>query len=573
MGSHYYINVSIRSNQFSMVEDWLTREQKEKLYPKGESFAYTTLLAIERILNEDLKEMCRDRDSYTLRKRLKDRAKIIRDGYMQKTAALPFFTRLFGGISKEEEKIQKLYSRIESWKMPRKVYNISFNPPPFIPPSADGKTRVLDLYNDPIQRLQNFLPAEGIRALAQVNKHGREQAIQGEIALAKEYGYQGKDIGGAKKHLNEFFQGIKLLYYYDLIPSKYVVDKNWHSMDPEATLRKIRNLDQPEKDQLKKTFNERAWRYVYFSSNTNDIVLKTLIRLGIDLETKDWKGRTLLALAAEQGNVGAVKILIAAGADLNAKNPAGDTPLLLTINGEFQKRNLWGGNFGWRAYKDIAYALVKAGADVNQPNSNGETPLINAISLLKSKTLIQLFLAKGAYQTINHMTLPGYNALYYAICECRDPKLVKLLLYYGADKSTSIQFRTPIQWAKEIFWIFWFRRKAILKLLNSDQRTLFGPKTTKEEPGGIVHDYSDDLSLLHTTPLELSDKFPYKPQFYYPPPKKPSSAYWIDGQTLPELSDELTHDSPLQDRVRDINILIRRRIPTRILQPKNQVNA
>ncbi|MCL2334850.1 MAG: ankyrin repeat domain-containing protein [Endomicrobia bacterium] len=62
-------------------------------------------------------------------------------------------------------------------------------------------------------------------------------------------------------------------------------------------------------------------------------------------------------------NLETVKLLIANGADVNAKNSFGDTPLL---------------SYAYRSNADIIKVLIDAGADVNASSKKGETPLMRA---------------------------------------------------------------------------------------------------------------------------------------------------------------------------------------------------
>jgi RNA polymerase sigma factor (sigma-70 family) len=56
-------------------------------------------------------------------------------------------------------------------------------------------------------------------------------------------------------------------------------------------------------------------------------VVELLLVDGLDVDTADSGGRTLLSLAAQRGNLDAVEFLIGHGADVNARDAAGVTPL------------------------------------------------------------------------------------------------------------------------------------------------------------------------------------------------------------------------------------------------------
>jgi len=67
--------------------------------------------------------------------------------------------------------------------------------------------------------------------------------------------------------------------------------------------------------------------------------------------------------AAQDGNIEAVKQAIADGADVNAKNTSGMTPLHRA---------------GWYGHNEIVELLIAKGADVNAKAENGDTPLDHA---------------------------------------------------------------------------------------------------------------------------------------------------------------------------------------------------
>ena len=56
-----------------------------------------------------------------------------------------------------------------------------------------------------------------------------------------------------------------------------------------------------------------------------------LLREGVNLELKDYKGWTALHCAAWQGNVKIARTLIQSGADVNCRNSDLETPLLLAV--------------------------------------------------------------------------------------------------------------------------------------------------------------------------------------------------------------------------------------------------
>jgi len=94
----------------------------------------------------------------------------------------------------------------------------------------------------------------------------------------------------------------------------------------------------------------------------NDLTaLKSHLAKGADVNAHDARGTTLLMQAAGFGTVDAVKLLLAGGAGVNAKNQFEMTPLL----------------FG-AANHEKARLLIEKGADVNAKSKAGRTPLIIA---------------------------------------------------------------------------------------------------------------------------------------------------------------------------------------------------
>jgi hypothetical protein len=106
--------------------------------------------------------------------------------------------------------------------------------------------------------------------------------------------------------------------------------------------------------------------------------------------------------AALKGNIEAVKQHLAAGADVNAKNEDGVTPL--------DHATLWG-------HKEIVELLLAKGADLNAKDNDGWTSLHNA-AYRGHKQIVELLIAEGA--DVNAKTNDGRTPLDLAEDEIAD---------------------------------------------------------------------------------------------------------------------------------------------------------
>jgi ankyrin repeat protein len=109
----------------------------------------------------------------------------------------------------------------------------------------------------------------------------------------------------------------------------------------------------------------------------------------------------LLYNAADYNNVAAIRSLLAAGADVDARGPFGDTPLSRAASNGHEKS---------------VRLLIKAGADVNAKSSEGYTPLILAARYGRT-AVVRLLLEAGADPAVKNNY--GMNALYSAGFEGR----------------------------------------------------------------------------------------------------------------------------------------------------------
>jgi len=123
-------------------------------------------------------------------------------------------------------------------------------------------------------------------------------------------------------------------------------------------------------------------------------------------------GMTPLLYAAREGHLESVRELLRAKAQVDLADPDGTTPLVLALM-----------NGHW----DIGKVLIDAGADVNQWDFYGQSPLYMAVDM---KTL-----PAGA-----RVELPGMDAL-------SGIDMIKLLLAKGANPNLQLKLRPPYRQA------------------------------------------------------------------------------------------------------------------------------
>src|ERR1035441_9784815 len=150
----------------------------------------------------------------------------------------------------------------------------------------------------------------------------------------------------------------------------------------------------------------------------NDLAsLKTRLAQGVDVNSRDRRGSTLLMHAAALGSPEAVKLLLDNGADPNAKNDLEATALILGA-GNAEKARL----------------LVEKGADVNAHSKLGRTPLMIAASCDGCAGTVKLLLDQGADPKAADKQ--GKTALHEA-AEADNSESVRLLLAKGAGADSA----------------------------------------------------------------------------------------------------------------------------------------
>ena len=126
---------------------------------------------------------------------------------------------------------------------------------------------------------------------------------------------------------------------------------------------------------------------IYAAESGNPEMVREILRHRPKLEMRDRKGKTAVFAAGDYryrdedgARVECVRLLAKAGADVNARDNDGNTPLHETF------------------LTDVEEELLTLGADVNARNNDGETPIFTTVD----DKAIPLFIEHGADLTIRN---------------------------------------------------------------------------------------------------------------------------------------------------------------------------
>jgi len=189
------------------------------------------------------------------------------------------------------------------------------------------------------------------------------------------------------------------------------------------------------------------------------LTIRTLLAAGADIHAGNSVGIPTLMLAARTDSVEALKMLLNAGAQINATDKNGRTVLM------FEK-------WSYMPSVEVFRILLDAKADPNAVAPDGRTPLMFA-TYGAPPEIIELLLQRGAKASVNARDNSGQTALmhaaYYSSSDFKPEdqlRIVKALIAAGADVNIKDNSgRTPLAVAQE-----YSRNEALIELLKSKQR-------------------------------------------------------------------------------------------------------
>ena len=199
--------------------------------------------------------------------------------------------------------------------------------------------------------------------------------------------------------------------------------------EPESTKKITQQAAQAELQRRGISAEEYDSKLLEAAKNGETELVKLLIAAGADVNQADKDGETPLHNAAIFGHAECVKLLLAAGADVNAKGNAkvnddndddtwnsytSCTPLIVAVGND---------------HAECAKLLIAAGADVNMASEDGETPLFWAAYYGRAECA-KLLIDAGA--DVNKAYKDGDTPLYWTASDGLT-EFMKLLIDAGAD--------------------------------------------------------------------------------------------------------------------------------------------
>ena len=178
-------------------------------------------------------------------------------------------------------------------------------------------------------------------------------------------------------------------------------------------------------------------------SNQGEAV-KALLARGMDIDTADPSGNTLLIIASLEGHFDLAKYFLDHGARVRIRNGFGESPIMLaSLRGHLEIVKLlqaYGGEMNhsgwtplhycaWGGHDDICRFLLEKGAKIDARSANGTTPIMMAARQGHLET-VKMLLANSANANLKNEA--GATALTWALKEGKEA-VAELLRKSGAQ--------------------------------------------------------------------------------------------------------------------------------------------
>ncbi|KAF7180031.1 hypothetical protein CNMCM7691_009084 [Aspergillus felis] len=155
-------------------------------------------------------------------------------------------------------------------------------------------------------------------------------------------------------------------------------------------------------------------------------IVKMLVEAGADLEAKNAMDETPLARAATNGSESAVRLLLEKGANVESRDKSGFVPLL---------------SAAWKGHTAVVCLLLEYGAKIDSTNGNDNTALMLAADNGHHETILSLLARSAEINRVNH----AHQTALSCAAEKGHDKTVETLLQYGAEVDLPDHTgRTPI---------------------------------------------------------------------------------------------------------------------------------
>lgn len=190
-------------------------------------------------------------------------------------------------------------------------------------------------------------------------------------------------------------------------------------------------------------------------SETVKLLLKHHAEVNLRSESQNGQGYTAVFFAARNDHPDIVKMLADAGADLRKKCPYDETALhvasfraasmlmLYRKRLNIDEKSLWGSTALHNAIShgdmELVKLLVNSGADINAVDDNGDTPLATAAWNSNHEALKLLLQEEECDPRLSTGTNQGHSPLHWAVLKFETMETVQLLLERGAHVNLTVK--------------------------------------------------------------------------------------------------------------------------------------